>query len=262
MKSACVTSLLLVATCSHACAAFPTSIHKAVIEPSMIRQAVELEKRISSQAALSAPPGESSYVVIKGDPDVIITAPHATEPFRNGSYRFSDGAGTAALADQLHRTTCATVLYTQYRSASDPNFYDDNAFKAELAALIATHKPKLLLDIHGSHDYRPYDVDLGTLNGQSLQGQPAMYSRLVASLRREGITNLSDNYFPAQANQTITRFAASKGVPAIQLEISSTRMRPSEGGIMAHRFAQLLQGLTRYVRSVSHNPTGKCSAEP
>lgn len=129
----------------------------------------------------------------------------------------------------LNRLASATVLYTQYRSPSDPNYYDDNEFKETLAELIDRQRPMLVLDIHGSHDFRPYDIDIGTLNGRSLLGDASLLPALLDSLQQEGIGNFSDNYFSAQTHQTITRFACTRGVPTIQLEISSTWLRPSEG---------------------------------
>ncbi|WP_205346527.1 ketol-acid reductoisomerase [Pseudomonas bharatica] len=232
-----------------------TSLQRAIIEPAMVQQAIELENRISAQADTAAPSGESPVVVLKGSSKVIITAPHATEPFREGKYRFSDGAGTAALAQMLNRTTCATVIYTQYRTPSDPNYYDDNEFKNQLAELIGSQRPALVLDIHGSSDFRPYDVDIGTMNGKSLLGNQALLVDLVEHLRQEGMTNLSNNYFAAEKNQTITRFASSKQqVPTLQVEISSTLLRPSEGGVMAHRFASAVAG--------THTIRSRCNQQP
>jgi hypothetical protein len=239
-----------------------TSLQRAFIEPSMVQSAIDLEKEISAQEALEAPDGESPLVVLKGNGNLIVTAPHATEPFREGRYRFSDGAGTAALAMMLHKLADATVIYTRYRTPSDPNYYDDNAFKKTLAELISLKKPALLLDIHGSHDFRPYEIDFGTMNGKSLLNCRASLTKLVASMRQEGIDNLSDNYFAAEKNLTIARFASARDVPTIQLEISSTWLRPSEGELMAHRFSQLLQGLARYARSVSSDPARACEAPP
>lgn len=237
-----------------------TSVKRAIVDPTMIQQAIDLEKLISLQANLEAPEGKSPLVILQGNNNIIVTAPHATEPFREGKYRFADGAGTAALALMLNKLACATVIYTQYRTPSDPNYYDDSELKQRLAELIDAHKPALVLDIHGSHDFRPYDVDLGTMNGKALDANPSLLSPLVSSLRQEGISNFSDNYFAAEKNQTIIRFASARGVPAIQLEISSTLLRPSEEGVMAHRFAQLLQGLAWYVRGVTNNPTGACES--
>lgn len=235
-------------------------VERALVDPAMVQQAIDIEKRISAQAGLDAPSTEMPVVVLKGSGNIIVTAPHATQPYREGTYRFSDGGGTAALAIQLNRLGCATVIYTQYRTPSDPNYYDDNDFKRQLSGLIDLHKPALVLDIHGSHDARPYDVDVGTMNGAALLDNDRLLPDLFASLREEGIANFSNNYFAAEKNQTIARFASAKGVPSIQLEISSTWLRPSENGLMAHRYAQLLQGLARYVRKVSNNPSGVCGA--
>jgi hypothetical protein len=69
-------------------------------------------------------------------------------------------------------------------------------------------------------------------------------------LRNEGISNYSNNYFAASKNETVTKFGSAHGVPTIQLEVNSVWMVPSEDHYESHRFAQLLQGMVRYVNSV------------
>ncbi|MDR8372585.1 ketol-acid reductoisomerase [Pseudomonas lactis] len=233
---------------------------RALIEPSQIQEAITIETAIEAQSATAAPTDTAWYAVLKGSTPVLITAPHATKPYREGSYRFSDGAGTAALAKLLNTLTCATVIYTQYRSPSDPNYYDDNAFKAEVAELIKQHKPKLLIDLHGSSTSRPYDVDFGTMEGTWLLGRTDIVPSLRKALRKEGLRNFSDDYFPAAKHHTLTRFASSLGVPSVQLEINSTWLLPSQGDIYAQRFSQLLQGLTRYIRNTNDTENGACRA--
>lgn len=231
-----------------------------VIDPLAIREAVQVERRIDAQKAQDAPRGASCVQVLEGAASIIVTAPHATETFREGRCRISDGAGTAALAHMLHTLCGVTAIYTQYRSPSDPSYYDDNDFKELLAWLIALRRPTLVLDLHASHDFRPYDVDLGTLHGASLHGREMLREALIGELHEQGIPALSDNHFAASQNATITRFASALGVPAIQLEVSSTWLRPSEDGLMAHRFAQMLQALCRYVQRVDE--WAKASCEP
>jgi predicted N-formylglutamate amidohydrolase len=89
------------------------------------------------------------------------------------------------------------------------------------------------------------------MNGESLLGNDVLVHDIVRMLRAEGLTNISYNYFAASTNQTITKFASARGVPAIQLEISSTWLTPSQGDLAAHRFAQLLQAIVRYVEAQS-----------
>lgn len=151
----------------------------------------------------------------------------------------------------LGKLTDSTVIYTTKASPSDPNYYDNNDYKVSLAELIKTQKPKLIIDIHGSNPFRPYDVDIGTMNGKSLLGKDSLVTALIDSLQNEGIFNYSNNYFAASRNETITKFGSSHGVPTIQLEFSSIWMVPSDGNYESHRFAQLLQGMVRYVTTVS-----------
>jgi len=222
-------------------------LEKEIIEPAAITEAIELEKRIDAQSALPAPAHTPWFEVREGDVPVVVSAPHATMPFREGKYRFADGAGTAALAVLLHELCGVTCIYTTFESPSDPNFYDDNAYKAALLGLLERHHAVLVLDLHGSHPYRPYDLDFGTMEGRSVLGHDHLVPELAACLRREGLVNLSSNYFAASTNATVTRFASAHGVPAVQLEMNSTWLSPDRGDLEAHRFAQLLEALVRFV---------------
>lgn len=106
-----------------------------------------------------------------------------------------------------------------------------------------------MINLHGSHPYRPYDVDLGTVGGKSVLGNDELVTDLTEALKREGLLNISSNYFGASKNQTITKFAAGLAVPALQLEISSTWLQPSQSDLFTHRYAQLLQATVRYVQA-------------
>jgi hypothetical protein len=239
-------ALLVGALCSCAVPEPPLP-GKALIDVASIDAAIRDEIALNRRADCVALPQQPWFAVDEGDVAILVTAPHVTRPLRAGAYRFEDGGGTGALARALHRLSGVSAVYTVDASPSDPNFYDDNEFKRMLDRLIVQKRPLLLLDIHASHSHRPYDVDLGTMDGASLLGQTRLLAELVAVLRAEGIANLSLDYFSARQQQTITKFAAARGVPAIQLEINDTWLKPSDGDLAAHRFAQLLQALVRYV---------------
>jgi hypothetical protein len=59
---------------------------------------------------------------------------------------------------------------------------------------------------------------------------------------------------------TITTFAVAHVVPAIQLEINSTWLQQSAGDLAAHRFAQVLWALVRYVGERQPGSPGKRNA--
>jgi hypothetical protein len=222
-------------------------LRRAVVDVPDVENAIAAAKLLDSRRDQPIPAGASWFVVSRGTQPAIVTAAHATKPFRDGNYRFADGGGTGGLAVALHAVCDVTVVYTSYDSPSDPNYYDDNEFKSRLAQLITEIKPALLLDIHGSHAYRPYDVDLGTMHGRSLLGDTQLLPALAEAFGRQGMASISTDWFPAAKNQTITKFASARGVPAVQLEFSVTRTSPLIDALAAHRYAQTIESLVDFL---------------
>jgi hypothetical protein len=229
-------------------AAADPPLARAIITVEDVQRSIDDEKVFAQSYDRLPRPGEPWFSVLDGCPEVLLTAPHATKPTRDGSLRFAD-TGTGSLATSLHRLTGARVIHTTLASPSDPNYYDDNDFKAAVAAAISTRMPVLVIDLHGSHDFRPYDVDFGTMGRRSLLGRDDLLAALSAALRAEGLSNQSLDFFAAATSRTITRWVAARGVPAIQLEVNSTWLSPGAGRLDAHRHAQLLQGLARFIAS-------------
>jgi len=225
------------------------AIPRAVITVENVQEAIRIEADLAPNYEVLPKEGEPWFAVERGPSRVLVVAPHATNPTREGKLRFAD-AGTGSLALMLHRLAQTTVIYTTKASPSDPNYYDDNDFKRTLADLIREVKPALVLDLHGSHFFRPYDVDFGTMGGKSLLADEKYLALLAQAFRQEGLVNLSLDYFAASKNETVTKWVSGLGVPCIQVEITSTRLAPRSGNLDAHRFAQLLQALVRFVREV------------
>ncbi len=229
------------------CFSHQPTLETALIEPKQVTAAISLENQLNARKDVAIPANENWFKVIPGNQPVIITAPHSTRPFREGKKRFSDGGGTAALAVAIGEMTGASVIYTTYEGPSDPNYYDNNAFKRTLDQLIEQKKPKLLLDLHGSHPFRSYDIDLGTMYDRSLLGQTHLIKDLINQLDKEGIKSISNNRFPAAKHQTIAKFASARGIPSMQLEVNATYISPAAGNIEAQRFSKLLQALVRFI---------------
>jgi len=229
-------------------AAADPPLARAIVTVEDVQRSIDDEKVFAQSYDRLPRPGEPWFVVLDGCAEVLLTAPHATKPTRDGALRFAD-TGTGSLATSLHRLTGARVIHTTLASPSDPNYYDDNDFKAAVAAALTARKPVLVIDLHGSHDFRPYDVDFGTMGRRSLLGRDDLLAALSAALRAEGLSNQSLDFFAAATSRTITRWVAARGVPAIQLEVNSTWLSPGAGRLDAHRHAQLLQGLARFIAS-------------
>jgi hypothetical protein len=224
---------------------------KAVVEPKSVAAAADMERIIDLDADRDAPTSSSWFELVKGDVPVLVSAPHATKVFRENAWRFADGGGTAALAVQLHELNRVTVIHTIFRAPSDPNYYDDNDYKKTLGTLLQEAGVKLVLDIHGSDSRRPYDVDIGTLDGKSLMGHRELQEDLIRALQAHGIEAISSNFFAASKNHTVTRYSSEHGVPAMQLEINASWLDPAGGDLAAHRFAALLDALSDFLRTES-----------
>ena len=234
---------------------------KAIITAEDVRAAICLETPFTQMARQIAPDGTPWFTREKGPSRVLVLAPHATAQMREGKMKEPD-SGTGSLAMSLNRIAGTTVLVTTYMSPSDPNFYDQNAFKDEVARLVRDIHPVLVLDLHGSDPFRPYDVDLGTMHMASLLGHGDWISELQKYLRDEGILNLSMDYFSAEKNATDTRFVAKLGAPCIQLEINETRLLPGKDELYGQRFAQLLQALVRFIKKIDSDSAMTPDARP
>jgi hypothetical protein len=239
----------------------PLPFPRASIEPDDVARAIEMEQELSAHAGTLPRPDEAWFEFRPGTSSVMFTAPHATQPTRDGKLRFAD-TGTGSLARMLNETACASVLYTTRASPADPNRTDDNAFKQELERRLRETRPVLVVDLHGSDPNRPYDIDFGTIGGRSLRGRADLLDALVASLRADGLEVFSAGRFDA-AGKTVTRWVYERSIPAVQLEISSTwlmhaPLEPAENAatprepdaVLGQRFARLLEGLTRFAAAV------------
>lgn len=227
----------------------PPLFSKAIITREHVERLIVAEARFRAGAVQQAGAGEPWFETRSGPSRVMIVSGHATAQTREGALKVAD-SGTGSLAVMLNEVAGTPIVYTIALSPSDPNFYDDNDFKKTLATLIERDKPILVLDLHASHSSRPYDVDFGTMEGRSLLGRVDLLRDLAAALRQEGLLNFSQDYFGASKNQTVTKWVSARGVPCIQVEISSTWISPASDPLSAHRSAQLLQGLVRFIRSV------------
>lgn len=219
---------------------------RALITPEHIETSIRAEQNLAKTYSVLPTNGEAWFTVLPGRSRIIVVAPHATQPTRDGKLRFAD-EGTGSLAIMLNQLADVTVLYTTLASPSDPNFYDENDFKQRLRDLVQYQQPILVLDLHGSHSYRPYDIDFGTMEGKALLGHTTFLSDLAEALRQQGVSNFSQDYFSAAKSQTITKWVSALGTPCIQLEINSTWLSASRENVGGHRYAQLLQGLVRYI---------------
>lgn len=231
---------------------FFLSVSCGAVEHRHIEQAVSFELEFSHRYRREAPPGESWYVVERGSAPILVVAGHATSHWRENTLKSAD-AGTASLAYLLHELCDVSILVACYQAPSDPNYYDDNALKQELATLITQIRPILVLDLHAASPSRGFQVDLGTMHGKAVEGVEDLYHLLTHALKEGGLIQLSENFFSASRQATMTKWAVSHGVPAVQIEINA-RLLPLDSPIADHAaFYALVAGLESFLWKARRN---------
>ena len=224
---------------------------KAKVTSENIDSIISFERVFSQNSTTPAPPGKKSFEFKSGNKKILFIAGHATAHKREGQTKPAD-SGTGSMAVSLNKLLRAPALYSTFLSQSDPNFEDANDFKDSLAKLLTKIKPVFVIDLHASNSFRPYDIDFGTMNGKSFLNRKDLLNSLKVFLKNEGLINQSQDFFPAEQNQTITKFVSNKGFPCIQLEINSNYISAKDGDLFGQKTAQLLQALIRFVESQSN----------
>lgn len=224
-------------------------LEKAIITPINIEDLIEYEKVFSKNDSIPPPQDSLWYKYISGKRKILFTAGHTTSQIREGNIKQPD-AGTGSIAVILNKLRDVPILFTTYQSPSDPNYYDDNDFKRTLSEIVDSIKPIIVIDLHGSNPIRPYDVDFGTMKETSYLNRKDLFDSLCIELSLNSLENQSLDFFPAQTNQTITKFLYNKNIPCIQLEINSNFLSPDRGDIYAQKTSQLLQALLRFIDDV------------
>ena len=232
---------------------------KAIVRTTDVEKAIAFEAELAKRYEVSAPVGQKWFAILDGTSRLMVTAPHATAQTRNGETKQADG-GTGSLAFMLNKLAGCPVIYTTYKSPSDPNYYDDNDFKVAVSRMLKQYKPTLVLDLHASAWSHPYDVDFGTMDGFSLLGKTNDLRELATFLHSAGFVNFSQDFFAASANQTDAKWISRQGVPCIQWEFNSTWLlpfgQPDQNIVQYQRFAELLEGLVRFAHSIDAQAAG------
>lgn len=148
-------------------------------------------------------------------PRVVVTAPHATNHERAGAGKVAD-RGTGGLAVLLAEATGCTALVA-LGTSGDANYEEEHPLKTRLAEL----RPAIVIDLHGMRSRPESDVDLGT-------GTGSVPSGVVAALDASDLRVTTNEIFDAMRPTTVTSFAQSLGISAVQVEIGA-HLRPPTG---------------------------------
>ena len=163
------------------------------------------------------------YEFIKGEGDVIVSAPHSVKHVREGELKSVDLL-TGAFALHLNSVTKCHIFFRTYNDNKDPNYDDENSdggYKKKLEEIVKHNQIKCLIDLHASTENRPFDIDMGTDDSKSLNGYNFVTDIIKTIALINNISDVTHNkVFSAPVN-TVSNFISSVSeIPCVQLEIN------------------------------------------
>jgi len=189
------------------------------------------------------------FLVMDGTAPLLVSAPHAVRTLREGTIKASDEF-TGSYAFLLHREAGCHVIATKKLYGGDPNWDAPCIYKDRVREIVERHSIRLVLDLHGAARERPFDVDLGTMHGESLLGNQLVRDLIVDVFHAEGIDGVTENRFAAAKQQTVTRFCAEElHIPAVQFEINHRFRAPNRNGADYVRMFRALAAIVDKVQS-------------
>lgn len=178
-----------------------------------------------------------------GTGQVLISAPHTTKLIRNGSLKEEDQY-TGALGLLLQRHTNCHLIYTTRCNEEDPNYIIDGSYKGKMKELVELLDIRYVIDLHAAAASRPFDVDLGTQYGKTIDSEHV--TQLKACFQRNGIMNVYENHtFAATHAGTVTAYCHHQlGLGSIQMEINKKFREPEQQNAS---FSSLFQAISEYI---------------
>jgi hypothetical protein len=183
-----------------------------------------------------------------GSVPVLISAPHSVNHYREGKLKYAD-MYTGALVMLIQKLTGCYCIFSTGVCEEDPNFILGGSYKNLLENVVKYHNIKYVIDIHGASESRDFDIDLGTLKGQSIDS--TIVSDVVNVFKENSILNVKvDDKFPALNPATITSFCCKElGISSVQMEIHKSFRTLSETG----NITKLVSSLSSVVKYLSED---------
>lgn len=161
------------------------------------------------------------YVIINGDNNVLISAPHGVSQLRNGKTKVAE-IGSIASALYLQNNTNSFLIAKTKNCMYDANWDIVSNYKKALWALVKKYNIKYVLDFHGLGAWREMDINLGTNYGKNTKSNTDILKNLQQTLKKNGFVVSIDVPF-AGGEKTIAGHTKNKiiDVWTLQIEVNS-----------------------------------------
>lgn len=134
------------------------------------------------------------HVVITGNNNILISAPHGVEQTRNGKSKvYEPGSVTTGL--YLQKQTGSFFIAKTKSNNDDANYDEQSSYKDSIKDLIRADKIKYIIDLHGLAETRECEINLGISGGKNVSSDIELFNDLNNSLMASGFNVFIDEPF-------------------------------------------------------------------
>lgn len=191
-----------------------------------------------------------------GSIPILITSVHGFSHVRDWQVKNMD-AGSLELSYLIARLSGSYWMAVWTPNIIDSNHHKNTDFKNELATFIKENGIQYVIDIHTSHAFRPFDVDIGSLDHSTLLGKTELLEHLTEGIEKFNFMVGDNSTFKWEwmttYAETIVRFCMNNNVPSAQLEVSSAYTAELDSRIAQHARMKLICGIISAINKLSGN---------
>ena len=162
----------------------------------------------------------TDHIVIKGQNNVLISAPHGVSQVRLGKHKVAE-IGSITTALYLKNNSNCYLIAKTTNNNDDANFDDDSKYKDSIRNLIKTKNIKYIIDFHGLRATRSCDINLGIHLGKNIENNVPLFDKLNNVLTSNNISVEIDQPFMA-GSRTISGSMKNEfdNIWTIQIELN------------------------------------------
>ncbi len=186
------------------------------------------------------------HILIVGDKNILISAPHGVSQVRLGKYKHCEIGSLATALYLQSETNCHLIAKTKNNN-DDANFDENSKYKDSIKKLIQEKNIQYLIDIHGLAANRDCDINLGTHIGKNIKNNLDLFNKLNNLLINNGFNVSIDQPFMA-GKQTISGSINNEfNIWTLQVEINCAITNKKEN---FERYKKLLTILNNWINTI------------
>ncbi len=159
----------------------------------------------------------NNITIVEGGLPILISAPHAIEQNLNGIIKKKEPF-TKAIALYLSKYLKTHAFINNQLFDVDPNCLGKHEYTDKLISYVNNQNIQLVLDIHGANEERPFDIDIGTLDG--ITASADTINSLINCFNKNDLLDIKTNFLFKGGGIT-RKVYNSTNAEIMQLEINA-----------------------------------------